>query len=1148
MAFVVRTPTYLFLTACLAVSLLLSVSLFSADHAASAPVNVTATMETAPAINIGDAIDDPSVWVHPSDPSLSTIIDTDKRELGGLNVYDLSGNRLYFYQDGRLNNVDVRYNFPLGGSPVDLVGASNRVARTLDFYRVNAADRSLTAIGTFPVSAAIATPRGFALYHSPATGKYNAFVSDVGHTDQYEISGATGSVTGTLVRQFTLPNPTEGLVADDELQRVYVAEENIGGVWRYGAEPGDGTTGVKIDSTTETGGNIVQDVKGLSIYYGSGGAGYLLAASQGGNSFHVYNRGDNAHVGEFKIIAGNGIDEVTGEDGIDVTNVALGGAFPQGFFITQDHVNSNAGNGNSGNQNEKVVPWQSIASAMSPPLTIDTSFNPRLVGAPAGSPTPTPVGTPTPTPTATPTATPTQTSTPTPSAPSSSSATPTSVPTSTDTPTATASPSPTPAPTPAPDADSDGVPNASDNCPHWYNPAQALPPWSVPANDPDCDGFSTAVENAAGTAPFARCGAGAWPADVNNDTLADITDVSAVAGEFGLSVPPADVRLNLAPDPPDASVDISDIASLVAFFGKTCADPSAPAVLVGAGDIAGCGTSGDEQTASLLDGIDGTVITLGDNAYESGSAQEFTDCYDPSWGRHKARTRPAVGNHEYHTPGAAGYYGYFGAAASPLDQTCNIGCKGYYSFEAGSWHVVALNSECFDSGAGATPTPGPTTSSTPSPPASPTPSSTPVPDGCIPSEMEQWLRDDLAAHQPGCTLAYWHRPVLTIGPHNNDEAEMLPYWRILYDNGADLVLSGHDHSYARYATLNRDANGVDPAFGIRQIVVGTGGRGLTDSTRTATTPGLEVWQDQSTENTLGVIKLVLSPAGYGWQFVPVAGKTFTDSGSGACHGTPPPSTPTPTATLTPTPTPTPTPAPTPSTPTPTATPTPTTAPGQTPTPTPTSTPTPQPGGGIVFQSASTIVNTTAVMTVDIAKPPGTAPSDILVASLALNGSDVTSAPPGWVQIAALTTLSNPKAYAYYHVAGSVEPATYTWNLAASAVNSGGIARYSGVSNASPLDAPATTASAAAAMSLSVPAVTTTAPGAMLIGGVALNSSNVTVLITAPAGMNERWDLAGKRGEFDDALQGSAGGSGAKTWTFSTARDATGWLAALRPAP
>jgi len=342
------------LSVAVALSVVLGLSLRS-DRAETAPVLVTAAMESAPAVNSGDAIDDPAVWIHPSDPALSTIIDTDKRELGGLNVYDLTGQRLYFYQHGRMNNVDVRYNFLLGGSPVSLVGASNR-GGTLDFYRVNVSDRSLTQVGSFAVSPAIATPRGFAFYHSPDTGKYYAFVSDSGNTDQYEISGATGAVTGALVRQFTLSNPTEGLVADDELKRVYVAEENVGGIWRYGAEPGDGTTGVKIDSTTETGGNIVQDVKGISIYYGSGGAGYLLAASQGGNSFHIYNRGDNAHLGEFKIAAGNGIDEVTGEDGIDVANFGLGSAFPQGLFITQDHSNTNAGNGNSGNQNQPNRP------------------------------------------------------------------------------------------------------------------------------------------------------------------------------------------------------------------------------------------------------------------------------------------------------------------------------------------------------------------------------------------------------------------------------------------------------------------------------------------------------------------------------------------------------------------------------------------------------------------------------------------------------------------------------------------------------------------------------------------------------------------------------------------------------------------------
>lgn len=172
-----------------------------------------------------------------------------------------------------------------------------------------------------------------------------------------------------------------------------------------------------------------------------------------------------------------------------------------------------------------------------------------------------------------------------------------------------------------------------------------------------------------------------------------------------------------------------------------------------------------------------------------------------------------------------------------------------------------------------------------------------------------------------------------------------------------------------------------------------------------------------------------------------------------------------------------------------------------------------------------------------------------MASLALNGATVASAPPGWVQIAAITSVSNPKAYAYYRVAGASEPASYAWTLSSSAISSGGIARYIGVSNANPIDAPANSASSAVAVSsLTVPAVTTVSPGAMLVGAAAMNSSNTTVLITAPAGMTERWDLGGKRQEYDDALQPVAGSTGTKTWTFSAAREGVAWLAALRPAP
>ncbi len=267
---------------------------------ASALVNVCPTVETAEMHNPLDAADDSAVWIHPTDPALSTLIGTDKSDNGGLNVYDLSGAELQFKNDGRLNNDDVRYNFPLGSTRVALVGASNRVAKTLDFYKVDEPARTLTKVGAVPVDPTIATPRGFAMYHSPVSGKYYGFVTDSGKTLQYELDGSSGQVTGRLVRRLaTISNATEGLAADDELARLYIGEEDIGGVWRFGAEPTDATTGTKVLSTTETGGPIAQDVKGISIYYGRNSTGYLIAASQGADDFHLLSRVTNAHVGAF---------------------------------------------------------------------------------------------------------------------------------------------------------------------------------------------------------------------------------------------------------------------------------------------------------------------------------------------------------------------------------------------------------------------------------------------------------------------------------------------------------------------------------------------------------------------------------------------------------------------------------------------------------------------------------------------------------------------------------------------------------------------------------------------------------------------------------------------------------------------------------
>jgi hypothetical protein len=276
-------------------------------------------------------------------------------------------------------------------------------------------------------------------------------------------------------------------------------------------------------------------------------------------------------------------------------------------------------------------------------------------------------------------------------------------------------------------------------------------------------------------------------------------------------------------------------------------------VLVGAGDIvadcvAGSSTARAEATAKLLDAIPGTVFTAGDNVYEQGTLQQYTDCYGPTWGRHKARTKPVVGNHEYLTSGASGYYTYFGDLASPNQPGCVSGCTGYYAYNLGNWRVYSLNSSNVNK-----------------------------------TTELAWLQADLAANPRQCSVAIYHHPTLTAGPHANDEGGMLAMWRALYDSKVDLVVNGHDHSYQRFAPLNRDSNGVDTANGMREIIVGTGGKNYTTQTRAGTTPGLEATSDGDTNPADGVLKLTLRATSYDWQFVPVAGKTFTDSGNQACH-------------------------------------------------------------------------------------------------------------------------------------------------------------------------------------------------------------------------------------------------------------------------
>ncbi len=262
-------------------------------------------------------------------------------------------------------------------------------------------------------------------------------------------------------------------------------------------------------------------------------------------------------------------------------------------------------------------------------------------------------------------------------------------------------------------------------------------------------------------------------------------------------------------------------------------------VLVGAGDIASCGLTGDARTATVVRSIAGTVFTAGDNAYEFGTAREYADCYAPTWGVLKSRTRPSPGNHDYGTSGAAGYFAYFGARAGTAGE-------GWYAYDLGAWRVYALNSNCSAIG------------------------------GCgAGSAQERWLRADLAANPRRCVAAYWHHPLFSSGAHGNS-ASMRPIWEALHAAGADVVVNGHDHDYERFAPQDPEGFG-DPERGIREFVVGTGGASLRDFATIR--PNSEV-RDSS---TLGVLKLTLRTDSYAWQFVPVADGAFTDAGQDTCR-------------------------------------------------------------------------------------------------------------------------------------------------------------------------------------------------------------------------------------------------------------------------
>jgi acid phosphatase type 7 len=283
------------------------------------------------------------------------------------------------------------------------------------------------------------------------------------------------------------------------------------------------------------------------------------------------------------------------------------------------------------------------------------------------------------------------------------------------------------------------------------------------------------------------------------------------------------------------------LAALPLWLGAAApAGNSAPPVplLLAAGDIASCSSNGDEATASLIRARPRAVVaTLGDNAYDAGRPDEFERCYAPTWGSAKGRTRPAAGNHDYRTEDASGYFAYFGRRAGHP-------ARGWYSYRLGRWHVIVLNRNCEHIG------------------------------GCRRgSAQERWLRRTLAANHATCTLAYWHHPRFSSGDRHGDSPATADFWDALYEAGADIVLSGHDHVYERFAPQT-PAGGAAPRRGVRAFVVGTGGASLY---------GFRQPQPNSVVRLAryGVLALTLGRGRYSWRFL-AAGGGVSDAGSARC--------------------------------------------------------------------------------------------------------------------------------------------------------------------------------------------------------------------------------------------------------------------------
>lgn len=337
--------------------------------------SVTAEAETAP-IQAGtgtDAADDPAVWIHPNDPAKSIIYGSNKQ--GGIAGYDLSGAELLYAEVGRINNIDVAYGLQLASGVIDVCGGTNRTTNAIDIFKIDPGTGALEYILDSTLASEVNEVYGFCFYHSPVTGtNYAILCGKDGLIEHYEVLEGGEKLGLRLVSSFDIGSQPEGMVADHRHGYLYIGEENRC-IWKVNAEPGSPDPVQLALSSRADNPNIDYDIEGLTIYYTSSDHGYLLASSQGNNSFAIYDRFfDNGYLGSFRIVEGD-FDGNSDTDGIDVVNLNLGSAYPEGFFIAQDGNNRDAGN--TLPQNFKLVGWRQVAELFDPPLLIDSTFQVR---------------------------------------------------------------------------------------------------------------------------------------------------------------------------------------------------------------------------------------------------------------------------------------------------------------------------------------------------------------------------------------------------------------------------------------------------------------------------------------------------------------------------------------------------------------------------------------------------------------------------------------------------------------------------------------------------------------------------------------------------------------------------------------------------